>query len=133
MLTGDKIPQSRPEDPLAAAIREMGAKNLGATLVVDHRNILAGIITDGDLRRALEKFGQIVDRPAKEIMTPKPQAVGPETLASQALELMEQKAIMVLPVVDEEKKVLGILHLHDLLGRGEFKFSAQCESVANVD
>ncbi len=133
MLTGDKIPQSRPEDPLAAAIREMGAKNLGATLVVDHRNILTGIITDGDLRRALEKFGQIVERPAREIMTPKPQAVGPETLASQALELMEQKAIMVLPVVDKEKKVLGILHLHDLLGRGEFKFTAQCESVANVD
>jgi arabinose-5-phosphate isomerase len=124
MLTGDKIPRSRPEEPLAAAIREMTAKNLGATLVVDHEDILMGIITDGDLRRALEAFGPIMEEPAAKIMTPKPQAVGPETLASQALELMEQKAITVLPVVDEGHKVLGILHLHDLLGRGEFKFSA---------
>lgn len=123
MLTGDKIPRSRPEDSLAQAIREMGAKKLGATLVVDHQDKLMGIITDGDLRRALEKFDRIADEPANKIMTPNPQAVGPETLASQALELMEQKAITVLPVVDDTGKVQGIVHLHDLLGRGEFKFS----------
>jgi arabinose-5-phosphate isomerase len=124
MLTGDRIPRSRPEEPLARAIKEMGAKNLGTTLVVDHGDILIGIITDGDLRRALAKSGQVLDRPVKEVMTRQPQAVGPETLASQALELMEQKAIMVLPVVDQEGKVQGIVHLHDLLGRGEFKFTA---------
>ena len=124
MLTGDSIPRSRPEEPLAQAIWEMGAKNLGTTLVVDHGDVLTGIITDGDLRRALATSGQILDRPVKEVMTPQPQAVGPETLASQALELMEQKAIMVLPVVDQQGKVQGIVHLHDLLGRGEFKFTA---------
>jgi len=124
MLTGARIPLSRPEEPLAQAIREMGVKGLGATLVADPKGRLTGIITDGDLRRALEQFGQILDKPVKEIMTPKPHAVGPEALASQALELMEQKAIMVLPVVDEEGKVLGIVHVHDLLGRGEFKFTA---------
>jgi arabinose-5-phosphate isomerase len=123
MLTGDKIPLSRPEEPLAQAIREMGVKNLGTTLVVDQEGVLTGIITDGDLRRALEKFGQIVDKPATEIMTRKPHAVGPDTLASQALEFMEQKAIMVLPVVDNQGKVIGIVHLHDLLGRGRFKFT----------
>ena len=124
MLTGDRIPRSRPHEPLAQAIREMEAKNLGTTLVVDRQDILTGIITDGDLRRALAQFGQILERRVKEVMTANPQAVGPETLAAQALELMEQKAIMVLPVVDEHGKVLGIVHLHDLLGRGEFKFTA---------
>jgi arabinose-5-phosphate isomerase len=123
MLTGDSIPRSRPKEPLAQAIKEMGAKNLGTTLVVDNENILAGIITDGDLRRALATSGQILDRQVREVMTPHPQTVGPDTLASQALELMEQKAIMVLPVVDHEGKVQGIVHLHDLLGRGEFKFT----------
>jgi arabinose-5-phosphate isomerase len=122
MLTGDQIPLSGPEDTLALAIREMGAKNLGATLVVDHQRRLTGIVTDGDLRRALAKFGHILAEPVKKIMTRKPHAVSPEMLASRALELMERQAIMVLPVVDEQGKVLGIVHLHDLLGRGEFKF-----------
>jgi arabinose-5-phosphate isomerase len=124
MLTGDSIPRSRPEEPLTQAIREMGAKKLGTTLVVDHEDILTGIITDGDLRRALTNSGQILDRQVKEVMTSHPQAVSPDTLASKALELMEQKAIMVLPVVDQQGKVQGIVHLHDLLGRGEFKFTA---------
>ena len=123
MLTGEGIPRSRPDEPLAQAIREMGAKKLGATLVVDEGDVLTGIITDGDLRRALATPGRILDRQVKEVMTRHPQAVGPETLASQALELMERRAITVLPVVDEDKKVLGIVHLHDLLGRGEFKFT----------
>ena len=123
MLTGGHIPRSRPAEPLAAAIREMGAKKLGATLVVDREDKLAGIVTDGDLRRALGQFGQVLERPVKEVMTADPLAVGPETLASQALELMEKKAITVLPVVDDDRKVVGIVHLHDLLGRGEFKFT----------
>lgn len=123
MLTGDSIPRSRPDEPLTQAIREMGAKKLGTTLVVDDENVLTGIITDGDLRRALAKSGPILDRQVSEVMTRQPQAVSPDTLASQALELMEQKAIMVLPVVDQEGKVQGIVHLHDLLGRGEFKFT----------
>jgi len=123
MLTGDSIPRSRPEEPLTQAIREMGAKKLGTTLVVDDGDVLTGIVTDGDLRRALAAPGRILDRQVSEVMTRHPQTVSPETLASQALELMEQKAIMVLPVVDQEGKVQGIVHLHDLLGRGEFKFT----------
>ncbi len=123
MLSGDGLPLCRPETPLSLVLQEMGAKNLGAILVVERGDVLIGIITDGDLRRALVKFGQILDRAAQEIMTRHPQAVSPETLASQALTLMEQKAIMVLPVVNKDGKVLGIVHLHDLLGRGEFKFT----------
>lgn len=123
MLTGDRIPLGRPEHALPQAIVEMDDKRLGTLLVVNPARILLGIVTDGDLRRALRKYGNLMDKKVQEIMTPAPQTIGPQVLASQALELMEQQAITVLPVVDEQNRVLGIVHLHDLLGRGEFKFT----------
>ena len=123
MRRGDQIPITHSDQTLAETIREMDAKNLGATLVVDRGRALKGIITDGDLRRALKKWGNIQDKKATDLMTSKPRTIGPGALASQALELMEHKAITVLPVVDEKNIVLGIVHLHDLLGRGEFKFT----------
>jgi arabinose-5-phosphate isomerase len=122
MLTGERVPRTPLSHTLSQAIAEIDAKRLGVTLVVDSRGILQGIITDGDLRRALKKWGGVLDKKVKEVMTPKPRHIGPGALASQALELMEHHAITVLPVVDETQKVLGIVHLHDLLGRGEFKF-----------
>jgi arabinose-5-phosphate isomerase len=121
MLTGDRLPLSRGQDTLAQTIQEMDDKKLGATLIVAGDQVLEGIITDGDLRRALKKWGQVSDKKAHELMTSRPYTVGPGTKASQVLELMEQHAITVLPVVDSRQKVLGIVHLHDLLGRGEFK------------
>ncbi|OGP70031.1 MAG: arabinose-5-phosphate isomerase [Deltaproteobacteria bacterium RBG_13_58_19] len=124
MLTGDRLPLSQPAHTLPRVIAEMDEKKLGATLVADRRGILKGIITDGDLRRGLKKWGNILEKQAKEVMTPRPYTIGPGALASQALEFMEHHAITVLPVVDEAQKVLGIVHLHDLLGRGEFKFTA---------
>jgi arabinose-5-phosphate isomerase len=123
MRTGAQIPLTRGDQTLEDAVQEIDAKKLGATLVVDSRGILKGIITDGDLRRALKKWGNIQDKKARDLMTPKPRCIGPGALASQALELMEHQAITVLPVVDQEQQVLGIVHLHDLLGRGEFKFT----------
>ncbi len=122
MLTGESLPRNRPGDLLGQAIEEIDAKKLGVTLVVDGKGVLKGLITDGDLRRALKKWGSILERQAKEVMTKNPRTIGPGALASQALELMEHHAITVLPVVDEQQKVLGVVHLHDLLGRGEFKF-----------
>jgi arabinose-5-phosphate isomerase len=122
MLTGARVPLTPLSHSLSRAIAEMDAKKLGVTLVVDGRGSLKGIITDGDLRRALKQWGSILDKKVKEVMTTKPRTIGPGALASQALELMEHHAITVLPVVDEAHKVLGIVHLHDLLGRGDFKF-----------
>jgi len=122
MLTGERVPLTPLSQTLSQAIAEIDAKRLGVTLVVDRGGILKGIITDGDLRRALMKWGNVQDKKVKEVMTPKPRHIGPGALASQALELMEHHAITVLPVVDEAHKVLGIVHLHDLLGRGDFKF-----------
>jgi arabinose-5-phosphate isomerase len=122
MLTGESVPLTPLAHSLSQAIAEIDAKRLGVTLVVDRGGILQGIVTDGDLRRALKKWGNVQDKKVKEVMTSKPRHIGPGALASQALELMEHYAITVLPVVDKAQKVLGIVHLHDLLGRGDFKF-----------
>jgi len=122
MLTGKRVPFTRLNHSLIQAIAEMDAKRLGVTLVVDGRGVLKGLITDGDLRRALKRWGTIEDKAVKEVMTPQPKTIGPGALASQALELMEHRSITALPVVDGDNRVLGIVHLHDLLGRGEFKF-----------
>jgi arabinose-5-phosphate isomerase len=123
MLAGDLVPLVRADQGLPEVIAVMDEKRLGAALVVDRHQTLKGIITDGDLRRALKKWGSLLEKKVREVMTPQPRTVGPGALASQALELMEHHAITVLPVVDEVQKVLGIVHLHDLLGRGEFKFT----------
>ncbi len=123
MLTGARLPLARPNDPLSQVIVEMDAKRLGTALVVNRHWRLTGIITDGDLRRALKKWGYILDKKAKEVMTPNPHRLHPTTPGAEALDLMEREAITVLPVVDENNKVVGIVHLHDLLGRGDFKFT----------
>ncbi len=81
-----------------------------------------GILTDGDLRRLIKRRIPLQETLTGQVMTPNPKSISPEVLASEALELMEAYLITVLPIVDPEQRVLGILHLHDLLGRGEFKF-----------
>jgi arabinose-5-phosphate isomerase len=123
MLSGERVPRVNQNLTLTEALHEIDAKGFGATLVVDEAGVLQGIVTDGDLRRGLRKFPNLQDKSVGEVMTASPYAIGPESLASQALEFMEQKAITVLPVVDEQQRVLGIIHLHDLLGRGEFRFT----------
>jgi len=123
MLTGDRIPLVAPDHPLGEAIREMDRKDLGATLVVEgEERLLLGILTDGDLRRLIQRRIPLEELLAGQAMTPNPKTVSPEALASEALELMEAYLITALPIVDHRQRVLGILHLHDLLGRGEFKF-----------
>jgi arabinose-5-phosphate isomerase len=123
MLSGAQVPRVNQNQSLSEALLEMDQKGFGATLVVDEAGVLQGIFTDGDLRRCLKKYPDIREKTLTEVMTVSPYAIGPQSLASQALEFMEQKAITVLPVVDEQHQVLGIVHLHDLLGRGEFRFT----------
>jgi arabinose-5-phosphate isomerase len=123
MLTGERIPLVSPDQPLEEAIREMDRKDLGATLVVEGAEpILRGILTDGDLRRLIQRRVPLLETLTSQAMTANPKTVSPEALASEALELMETYLITALPIVDQRQRVLGILHLHDLLGRGEFKF-----------
>jgi arabinose-5-phosphate isomerase len=123
MLTGDQIPAVFPHQTISEALLEIDRKDLGTTLIVsepDHR--LLGIFTDGDLRRLIQREETIQGLTIQQVMTADPKSIRPEILASEALEIMEQFLITVLPIVDDLNKVLGILHLHDLLGRGDFKF-----------
>ncbi len=123
MLTGKKVPVVSIGKTMRHAIQEINRMQIGASLVVERDNILVGIITDGDIRRGLMAQELIYDRPVEEVMTRDPKTLGPNSLASQALSIMEKHQITVLPIVNPVRKVRGILHLHDILGKGAFRFN----------
>jgi arabinose-5-phosphate isomerase len=116
MHSGDALPQVKLDTAMSDVVYEMSRKGLGMTTVVDGKK-LAGLISDGDLRRLLERHGKkAFDLTAAECMTRSPRTVGPDLFAIAALDVMEQKKITALPVVDEAGHLLGVLHLHDLWG-----------------
>lgn len=124
MRKGDAIPWVDYEDPIPRAIEEMNDKGLGATLVCNKEKKLCGIFTDGDLRRAITKWGKnLYERRVYEVMTHQPKTILDDRFVSDALEIMERYLITVLPVVDERGTVEGIIHLHDLLGKGKIQFT----------
>ena len=118
MAQGDKIPVVKEDCHIKDVIFEITSKRLGATSVVDSNGILSGIITDGDLRRLLEKTLDIKELTARDIMTKNPKVMNPDYLASFALQQMENYKITSLIIVDEVKHPVGIIHLHDLLNLG---------------
>lgn len=115
MHRGAEVPIVREETPMREAVLEMTAKRLGTTGVVDAEGRLQGIITDGDLRRALQRDPRLFERMAVEIMTRSPKTIGGGELAAKALEVMEQHAITQLLIVDASRRPEGIIHLHDIL------------------
>jgi arabinose-5-phosphate isomerase len=120
MVTGTKVPRVGPAATLQEVVQVVDRGDLGTALVVDDQDRLRGIITDGDLRRALRDGPSIYDLAAGDLMTADPHTVSPELTAVKALTLMETKGITALPVIDALNRVLGVVHLHDLLGREEF-------------
>jgi arabinose-5-phosphate isomerase len=117
MHAGDALPKVSPQTPMPDAFHEMSAKKLGMTTVVNSDGTLAGILTDGDLRRLMEKHGgATLGMTAAQCLNPSPQTVKPTVLASEALTLMEKRRITSVVVVDEARRVLGVVHLHDLWG-----------------
>jgi arabinose-5-phosphate isomerase len=115
MHTGDAIPQVRPETPMRDVLFEMTRKRLGLTTVTEADGTLAGMISDGDLRRLMEKHGyELLDRTAAECMTRSPVLVGRRELATAALDRLETRKITSLLVTDEKGRIDGVLHLHDL-------------------
>ena len=115
MHAGEAIPRVQAETPMSKTFHEMSAKKLGMTTVTSSDGKLLGILTDGDLRRLMEKHGgATLDMTAGDCMVKTPQTIGPQLLASEALNLMEKKKITSVVVVDEGKRVLGVVHLHDL-------------------
>jgi arabinose-5-phosphate isomerase len=110
-------PKLAKDGSLKEVIVEISSKRLGATAVVDNKDILLGIITDGDLRRMLEKNISLDGVTAADIMTVTPKSIGAEELAVDALDLMRKRSITQLVVV-ENGKYLGFIHLHDLIREG---------------
>jgi arabinose-5-phosphate isomerase len=108
-----------PEDArLKDVILEISGKRLGMTCVVDADGRLRGIITDGDLRRALERTTDLLQVQARSLMTPNPKLVEAESLATDALALMEKFSITALLIIDADARPRGVLHIHDLLKAG---------------
>ncbi|MDM8535353.1 KpsF/GutQ family sugar-phosphate isomerase [Desulfobacterales bacterium HSG17] len=123
MLTDESLPLVYEETDMTEVLDVIDRINIGVTLVVKPDKTLSGIITDGDIRRLLVKRAPVFELSAKTIMTVNPKKVRPDTPAFDALNLMEAFEITVLPITDRNGVVLGILHLHDILGKGEFKFN----------
>lgn len=116
MHSGDDLPRVTPKTKMPDVIYEMSRKKLGVAAVVDGKK-LAGIISDGDLRRLLEKKGKdVLDLTAGQCMTKAPKTITADAFAVSALNLMEEKKITSLCVVDAKGQLLGIVHLHDLWG-----------------
>ncbi|MFW6107941.1 MAG: KpsF/GutQ family sugar-phosphate isomerase [bacterium] len=123
MRKGDAIPVVKSTVTVGDALREMTERdNLGVTLVTGRHGRLAGILTDGDIRRMLLRgaHDDLLNRPIKEHMTPNPKTVESDTSAVDALRLMEVKGITSLAIVDLKGRPAGIILLHDILGRGQF-------------
>ena len=121
MLTGDRMPAVSPETPLPEALAEMNRKNIGAVLVVSNEKTILGILTDGDIRRLVVKSSGIFSCQVGEVMTPSPKTIQADLLAADALSIMQRHEVTILAVVNHDQQLVGILHLHDLLGKGEFR------------
>ncbi len=125
MLAGDLIPIVGKGAPMEEAIKIVDRFKLGAALILSANETLAGIVTDGDIRRFIARQTTIAGSKVENVMTINPQTTSPDTPAYDALNIMEKYQITVLPVTDDSGKIRGILHLHDILGKGEFKFNGK--------
>ena len=105
------------------AIVEIDSKGIGVTVVVDEEKRVKGILTDGDLRRALMKQESIYSLVVDDVMTPSPMGIDENMSAAEALGIMEWYQITHLVILDDEKRLRGILHLHDILGKEEFRLN----------
>jgi arabinose-5-phosphate isomerase len=116
MHTADQVPIVSGSTPMHDAIYEMSKKGFGITAVVHDDRILDGVISDGDLRRLLQRDEQILKKTAADCMKRNPATIDGNELASAALQMLEQRKITSLFITDAEHRVEGIIHLHDLWG-----------------
>lgn len=116
MRSGPELPKVSPDASMRAVIAEMTAKTWGMTTVVEDGR-LAGVISDGDLRRLLERSERPLDLAARDVMSRHPRCISPDLLAQRALEMMEAppRSVTWLVVTDDEQRVLGLLRMHDIL------------------
>ena len=119
MHIGDSLPAVQLDTPMSKAVIEMSSKRLGLTVVLDNKGRIAGIVTDGGVRRGLEKWGgKLFELTAGAVMTKNPKTISEEELAAKALSIMQGYSITALVVSDNNGKPIGIIHLHDILRQG---------------
>jgi arabinose-5-phosphate isomerase len=118
MHAGADVPRVEESVTGTTAMLEMTAKKLGMTTVVDRTGALTGVITDGDLRRFIQRGGDFMNATAGELASRNPKSIGPDDLAAKAVELMERHSITTLVVTEENRTIAGVIHLHDLLKSG---------------
>jgi arabinose-5-phosphate isomerase len=119
MHEGDDVPRLRDNVSLRQAILAMTAKRLGTVFFVDDADGVVGVITDGDIRRTLQHEPHPLEHPVRDVMTASPRATTPDTSAIDALRLMEEQSpVTCLAVVDANGRLVGALHIHDLIRAG---------------
>lgn len=118
MHQGEAIPRVDQRASARDAIKEMTLKKLGMTTVVDAQGRLQGVVTDGDLRRCLEKGIDVATARAGDLTSKNPKTIGPDDLAARAVQIMEQFSITSLVVLGEQGQMVGVIHMHDLLKSG---------------
>jgi arabinose-5-phosphate isomerase len=118
MHTGEELPQVEEQATGSAAISEISAKKLGMTTVVDRTGALVGVITDGDLRRFVQQGGDVIKATAGTLASRAPRTIRPDDLAARAVEMMERFSITTLVVTEGDRRIAGVIHLHDLLKNG---------------
>src|SRR5207253_1255651 len=118
MHKGSAMPVVNLDTVLKTALMEMTQKKLGMTTVLDQHGELAGVFTDGDVRRAFDNNADIHTTTIHHIMTKNPKVIHSKTLAAEALHIMESHKITALIVSDDQKKPIGVVHLHDILRAG---------------
>ena len=122
MLKGDAIPSVKRKATAAEAVSVLDRGNLGAVLIIDEKSEVLGIITDGDVRRTVAERKELKSVYADELMTASPVTIQATMQAVDALSIMQKHEITILPIVGKQNELIGILHLHNLLGKGEFRF-----------
>ena len=118
MIKGDKLPLALEDDKFTDVIELISQKKLGLAIITDKNGSMTGVLTDGDIRRSLIKYPNVKDLKVKDAMTVNPKTISPNELAAKALHLMEKYSITALAIADENKKPVGVLHIHDLLKAG---------------
>lgn len=121
MHVGEALPIAYPDTVMLEALLEISSKRLGVVVIVDKDRRIVGIITDGDVRRGIQKWGkELFDLKASQIMTPNPKTINEEELAAVALSKMQKHSITSLVVPDSNGTLKGIIHIHDILKKGIF-------------
>jgi arabinose-5-phosphate isomerase len=119
MHAGESLPVVSYETPMSRAVIEMSSKRLGHAVVLTTDGRIAGVITDGDVRRGLEKWGgKLFELSSGEVMSKNPKMIAPDELAAKALSIMQSNSITALIVPDSEGRPAGIIHLHEILKQG---------------